>query len=63
MPEIGLQCPGVMAVIGKLVTAGVAQHVRMGLKRKFGRAARALDHAGESGRGEWRATLGRKYEW
>ena len=29
MPEVGLQASGVVAVIGELVAAGVAQHVGM----------------------------------
>jgi hypothetical protein len=45
MPEIGLQRSGVMTVVGELVTATVAQHVRMRLEGKPGLSARALDLA------------------
>jgi hypothetical protein len=62
MPKIGLQRSCVMAVIGQLVTAGVAQHVRMRLEREFGLRARALDHPGKPSRTEGCATLRCEHE-
>jgi hypothetical protein len=35
----------------------MAQHVRVGLDLKTGAGSRALDHAGEAGRGERRSAL------
>jgi hypothetical protein len=29
MPKIGLDCPGIVTIVGELVAAGVAQHVGM----------------------------------
>jgi hypothetical protein len=50
MPEIGLDRTRVVAVVGELVTAGVAQHVGMRLDAEIGGDSRSLDHAGKAGR-------------
>ena len=63
MTKIGLQGAGVVAVIRELIPAGMAQHVRMRLEAELRQSPGALDHAGEPGRAEWRAALGREYEW
>jgi hypothetical protein len=50
MPEIGLDRPRIVAVVGEFVAAGVAQHVGMRLDARIGRGGCPLDHAGEAGR-------------
>jgi hypothetical protein len=40
----------------------MAQHVGMRLEAELGLSASPLDHAGEPGRAERRATLGRKHK-
>lgn len=55
--EIGLQCPRVVPVVGELVTAGMSQHVRVGLEAKLGFDPRPLHHPGKSGRAKRRAAL------
>jgi len=35
MTQVGLQCTGVGALVGKLETAGMPQHVRYALKPSF----------------------------
>jgi hypothetical protein len=57
MSQPALNRPGVVAFVGQRVAAGVAQHVRVGLQLQPGGLRGALDHAGEAGRGEWRAAL------
>ena len=52
MAEPSLDRPGVVALVGKGVAAGVAQHVRMGLEIEAGAGGGALDHPGEASRGE-----------
>ena len=47
MPEISLQGSGVVSLIGKRLTAGVAQHVRMGLEQDA-LISRPVDHPGKS---------------
>jgi hypothetical protein len=50
--EVSLQCPGVVPPVCKCVTAGVSEHMRMGLQAKLGLSACALDHASEAGGSE-----------
>ena len=50
MPEIGLDRARVVAVIGELVAAGMAQHVGVRLDAQIGDSGCPLDHAGEAGR-------------
>jgi hypothetical protein len=46
MAEVVLQCAGVLAVVGEVVAAGVAQHGRMNGEGQAGGLARARhDHA------------------
>jgi len=60
--EIGLHGAGIMAFVGQSKTAGVSQHVRVGLEAEPCRSAGPLDHAGEPGGGERCASFGRKYK-
>jgi hypothetical protein len=53
-----LKRPGVDAVIGKLEAAGVAQHVRMNGKGKFGQFPSPADHFEEPGPGHRPAAFG-----
>ena len=50
MPEIGLDRARVVAVVGELVAAGMAEHVGMRLDAQIGRDGCPLDQAGEAGR-------------
>ena len=50
MPEIRLDRTRVVAVIGELVAASVAEHVGMRLDAEIGRKGCPFDHAGEAGR-------------
>ena len=62
VPEIGLQRSGVVAVIGQLVSAGMPEHVWMGLKAKLRPGAGAFDHARESRRAKGCVALGGEHE-
>ena len=50
MPEIGLDRTRVVAIVGKFVAAGMAQHVSVRLDAQIGRGGRPFDQAGEAGR-------------
>ena len=50
MPEIGLDRTRVVAIVGELVAAGMAEHVGVRLDAQIGRDGCPLDHAGEAGR-------------
>ena len=43
MPKIVLQSSGIVSIVRKLVSAGMAQHVRMDRERHLGGLAEALD--------------------
>jgi hypothetical protein len=47
VPEVRLQCPRIVSLVGQSVAASVPEHVRMDLKGKLGLPTRSLDHAGE----------------
>jgi hypothetical protein len=51
-----------VAAIGKRVTTGVGQHVRIRLEAETGGGAGAFDHAGEPGGRKRRAALGSEHE-
>jgi hypothetical protein len=55
--QIRLQRAGIVALVGQGEAAGVPEHVRMRLEFEFGGMTGALDHAGETGRGERGAAL------
>jgi hypothetical protein len=50
--EVSLQGAGVVALVSQGKTAGVPQHMRMGLEGQLGLPARPFDHAGEASRAE-----------
>jgi hypothetical protein len=58
VPEVMLQSPRVVAVVGELKTTGMAKHVWMDRERHLGSLADALDEAVEANRTDWPATLG-----
>ena len=57
MAEIGLDRPGVATVIGKLVPAGVPQHVGMSLDAQIRDSNCPLHQAGKSWRRQRCSTL------
>jgi DNA invertase Pin-like site-specific DNA recombinase len=52
----------VVALVGEGVTAGMPQHVGMGLELQVGAGRCTLDHSGEPGRGERGAALADEHE-
>jgi hypothetical protein len=62
MPEPPLDRPGVVALVGQRVAAGVAQLVRVCLELQAGAGSDAPDRAGEVARGEERLSLADKDE-
>jgi hypothetical protein len=60
--QIGLQCPGIVALVGQREPAGVAQYVRMGLEAQLCGFPGALDHAGKSRGGERGAAFRGEHE-
>ena len=63
MAEIGLDGPGIDAVVGQLEAAGVAQHVRVDLHIEACSLTSALNHRLEATLGEWRAAFRCEHEW
>src|SRR5215470_5275795 len=61
VPEVMLQCPRVVAVVGELKTTGMAQHVRMDWEGHLGGLPDALDEPVEANRADWPAALGNEY--
>src|SRR5262245_60489826 len=61
VPEVVLQSPCVVAIIGELEPTGMAKHVRVDRERHLGNLADALDEAVEANRADWPATLGNEY--
>ena len=59
--EIVLQGASIVAVIGQLEAAGMAQHVWMDGERHPGGLAKALDEVMEAHRADWSATLANEY--
>jgi hypothetical protein len=58
--EIVLERAGVVAVVGELEAAGMAQHVRMDGKRQLGGLAEPCHKMMEAHRADWFATLANK---
>jgi hypothetical protein len=58
VPEIVLQGPRVVTIIGQLEPAGMAQHVRVDREWHLGSLADALDEAVETDGADWPAALG-----
>jgi hypothetical protein len=57
MAEPSLDRPGVVALVGERVAAGVAEHVWMRLQFEARGDGSAFDHPGKAGGREWRAAL------
>ena len=55
MAEIGLDGPGIDAVVGQLEAASMPEHVRVDLDIEACSLASALDHRLKATLGEWRA--------
>ena len=51
-----------MSPVRERIAASVLKHVRVRLEGQLGFGARALDHASETGSGEWRAALRGEHE-
>jgi len=62
VPEVCLQRPRVVPLVGERVAAGVPEHVRVGFEPQLRFGACALDHAGKPRRGERRSPLRGEYE-
>ena len=60
MPEVVLQRPCVVAIIGELEPAGMAKHVRVDWEWYLGSLADALDESVETDGTDWPAALGNK---
>jgi len=61
VPEVVLQGPRVVAIIGQLKPAGMAKHVRVDREWHLGGLADALDEAVETDGADWSAALGNEY--
>src|SRR5262245_20803516 len=57
VPEIVLQGPGVVAIIGELKTTGMAKHVRVDRERHLGGLTDALDEPVEADGTDWPTAL------
>ena len=62
MTKIGLDGPGIDAVVGQLEPAGVAQHVRVDLHIEACSLTSAFDHRLKATLGEWRAAFRCEHE-
>ena len=60
--KIGLDRPGIDAVVGQLEAAGVAQHVRVDLHIEACSLTSTLDHRLKATPGEWRAAFRCEHE-
>jgi hypothetical protein len=58
--EIGLQSPGIDALVGQCIAAGVAQHVSMNREGQFGFNASPLDQFSQASDRERRTALRNK---
>ena len=65
VPEVVLQSPRVVAIVGELEPTGMAQHVRMDREWHLGGFPDALDEAVETDGADWPAALGneRRRPW
>jgi hypothetical protein len=62
VPKVCLQRPRVVTPVRKLVPAGVPEHVRVRLDRKFGPGGGSINQAREASGGEWGAALRCEHE-
>ena len=60
--EVGLDRPGIDAVVGQFEAAGVAEHVRVDLHIEACSLTSALDHRLKATLGEWRAAFRCEHE-
>jgi hypothetical protein len=63
VPEVGLQASGVPALVGELVAAGVAQHVRVYAERHVRSLTQSGHHLAKPRRRHGPATLRAKHMW
>src|SRR5262249_45456364 len=61
VPEVMLQGPRVVAVVGQLEPTGMAKHVRVDGEWHLGDLAEALDEPMEPNGTDWSAGLGNEY--
>jgi hypothetical protein len=61
VPEVVLQSPRVVAVVGELEPTGMARHVRVDRKWHVGGLTDALDEAVETDGTDWPAAIGNEY--
>src|SRR5262252_1405768 len=61
VPEVVLQGPRVVAIVGELESAGMAKHVRVDREWHLGGLADALDEAVETDGTDWPAALRNEY--
>src|SRR6266436_2635854 len=61
VPEVVLQGPRVVAIVGELEPASMAKHVRVDREWHLGGLADALDEAMETDRADWSAALGNEH--
>ena len=61
VPEVVLQGPGVVAIVGELEPTGMAKHVGMDREWHLGDLAEALDEPVETDGTDWPAALGNEY--
>jgi hypothetical protein len=61
VPEVMLQGPRVVTIIGQLEPAGMAKHVGMDREWHLGDLAEALDEPVETDGTDWPAALGNEY--
>src|SRR5215469_9993046 len=61
VPEVMLQGPGVMAIVGELEPTGMAKHVRVDREWHLGGLPEALDKPVETNGTDWPAALGNEY--
>jgi len=61
VPEVVLQRPRVVAIVGELEPAGMAEHVWVDGEWFLGGLAEALDEAVEPNGADWPAALGHEY--
>src|SRR5215471_4568987 len=60
VPEVGLKGAGIDSLIGQLIPAGVAQHVRVDREIEVGRDAKPGNQLAEAGSSEGRSSLRRE---
>src|SRR5262249_22965690 len=61
VPEVMLQSPRVVAVVGELESAGMAKHVRVDRERHLGGLPEPLDKPVETDGTDWSAALGNEH--